>query len=56
MTNSSDAPIIEVQDLVKVYGDDTRAVDGISFGVATGELFGFLGTSGGHCFERRRRK
>jgi ABC-2 type transport system ATP-binding protein len=39
-------PIIEVTDLVKVYGKDTRAVDGISFGVATGELFGFLGPNG----------
>lgn len=42
----SDAPIIEVDDLVKVYGDDTRAVDGITFGVARGELFGFLGPNG----------
>jgi ABC-2 type transport system ATP-binding protein len=39
-------PIIEVNDLVKVYGKDTRAVDGISFGVAPGELFGFLGPNG----------
>jgi ABC-2 type transport system ATP-binding protein len=42
----SDAPIIEVDDLVKVYGGDTRAVDGITFGVARGELFGFLGPNG----------
>ena len=41
-----DTAIIEVQDLVKVYAGDTRAVDGISFGVATGELFGFLGPNG----------
>jgi ABC-2 type transport system ATP-binding protein len=40
------SPVIEVSDLVKVYGDDTRAVDGISFGVAPGELFGFLGPNG----------
>jgi ABC-2 type transport system ATP-binding protein len=38
--------VIEVSDLVKVYGKDTRAVDGISFGVAAGELFGFLGPNG----------
>jgi ABC-2 type transport system ATP-binding protein len=43
------APVIEVSDLVKVYGSGekaTRAVDGISFGVAAGELFGFLGPNG----------
>jgi ABC-2 type transport system ATP-binding protein len=46
MTTNSAAPVIEVRDLVKVYGGDTRAVDGISFGVAPGELFGFLGPNG----------
>ncbi|HEX9642010.1 MAG TPA: adenylosuccinate lyase [Candidatus Krumholzibacteria bacterium] len=46
MTELPDSAIIEVRDLVKVYGDDTRAVDGISFGVARGELFGFLGPNG----------
>jgi ABC-2 type transport system ATP-binding protein len=46
VTTSSDGPIIEVLDLVKVYGGDTRAVDGISFSVPTGELFGFLGPNG----------
>jgi ABC-2 type transport system ATP-binding protein len=42
-------PVIEVRDLVKVYGGGekaTRAVDGISFDVAPGELFGFLGPNG----------
>jgi ABC-2 type transport system ATP-binding protein len=39
------APVIEVRDLVKVYGE-TRAVDGVSFDVAPGELFGFLGPNG----------
>ena len=42
-------PVIEVNDLVKVYGSGekaTRAVDGISFEVAAGELFGFLGPNG----------
>jgi ABC-2 type transport system ATP-binding protein len=41
--------VIEVRDLVKVYGSGakaTRAVDGISFEVAAGELFGFLGPNG----------
>ena len=38
--------IIEVRDLIKVYGGDTRAVDGISFEVGRGELFGFLGPNG----------
>ncbi len=40
-----ETPIIEVRDLVKVFGD-TRAVDGVSFSVASGELFGFLGPNG----------
>jgi len=39
-------PIIEVRDLVKVYGGEARAVDGITFEVAPGELFGFLGPNG----------
>jgi ABC-2 type transport system ATP-binding protein len=38
--------LIEVQDLVKVYGTDNRAVDGITFAVQPGELFGFLGPNG----------
>jgi ABC-2 type transport system ATP-binding protein len=46
MTPSATTPVIEVEDLVKIYGKDTRAVDGISFGVAEGELFGFLGPNG----------
>jgi ABC-2 type transport system ATP-binding protein len=46
VTAQNDSAIIEVQDLVKVYAGDTRAVDGISFSIATGELFGFLGPNG----------
>jgi ABC-2 type transport system ATP-binding protein len=38
--------LIEVRDLVKVYGGETRALDGISFSVAAGEVFGFLGPNG----------
>lgn len=37
--------IIEVSDLVKKYGDFT-AVDGISFDVYEGEIFGLLGPNG----------
>jgi ABC-2 type transport system ATP-binding protein len=38
-------PIIAVKDLVKRYGDFT-AVDGISFEVQQGEIFGLLGPNG----------
>jgi ABC-2 type transport system ATP-binding protein len=41
-----DQAVIEVRDLVKVYGGDTRALDGITFDVAPGEVFGFLGPNG----------
>jgi ABC-2 type transport system ATP-binding protein len=37
---------IVVQDLVEVYSDGTKAVDGISFEVNEGEFFGFLGPNG----------
>ena len=42
------APIIQVRDLCKRYGSLT-AVDGVSFEVAEGEVFGILGP------ERRRK-
>lgn len=38
-------PIITVRNLVKKYGDFT-AVDGISFDVMRGEIFGLLGPNG----------
>jgi ABC-2 type transport system ATP-binding protein len=38
-------PAIEVRDLKKYYGA-TRAVDGISFAVEQGEIFGMLGPNG----------
>src|SRR5213593_2300082 len=38
--------IIEVNELVKVYNGNVRAVDGISFHVERGEVFGFLGPNG----------
>lgn len=37
--------VIEVDNLTKDYGD-LRAVDGITFGVDEGEIFGFLGPNG----------
>ncbi len=38
--------IITVNDLVEIYADGTKAVDGISFNVKEGEFFGFLGPNG----------
>ena len=43
--SDSTPPAIEVQDLVKTYGE-VEAVRGVSFSVATGEVFGFLGPNG----------
>ncbi len=37
---------ISVRDLVKVYKGGIRAVDGVSFDVEAGEVFGFLGPNG----------
>jgi len=37
---------IEVSSLTKVYAGTTRAVDGISFSVEEGEIFGLLGPNG----------
>jgi len=42
----SRSEIVKVKDLVEVYADGTRAVDGISFHVEEGEFFGFLGPNG----------
>ncbi len=38
--------IIEVKNLVKVFNNEIRAVDGINFKVEKGEIFGFLGPNG----------
>jgi ABC-2 type transport system ATP-binding protein len=46
MSQQDTQSVIEVRDLVKVYRTETRAVDGITFEVAPGELFGFLGPNG----------
>ena len=39
------APVIEVEELTKRFGTLT-AVDGVTFGVQRGEIFGFLGPNG----------
>ena len=38
--------IIEVKNLSKVFNNEIRAVDGISFEIKEGEIFGFLGSNG----------
>lgn len=38
--------VLKVQGLVKEYGKGFRAVDGVSFEVAAGEIFGLLGPNG----------
>ncbi len=44
---SESSPIVRVEGLVKSYdGGKTRAVDGVSFEVKQGEIFGFLGPNG----------
>jgi len=39
-------PAVQVENIVKTYGDGTKAVKGISFKVDDGEFFGFLGPNG----------
>lgn len=46
VTTSAVSPAIEVRDLVRDYGT-RRALDGVSFDVALGEVFGLLGPNGG---------
>jgi len=43
---AASGPVVEVLDLVKVYPGGTRAVDGVTFSVDAGEVFGFLGPNG----------
>jgi len=38
--------IIEVKNLSKIFNDEIRAVDNISFEIRKGEIFGFLGPNG----------
>ncbi|HEX3690180.1 MAG TPA: ATP-binding cassette domain-containing protein [Solirubrobacteraceae bacterium] len=44
-SNGASAPAISVRDLVKNFGE-VRAVRGVNFEVAMGEVFGFLGPNG----------
>jgi ABC-2 type transport system ATP-binding protein len=44
-SNGASAPAISVRDLVKTFGE-VRAVRGVNFEVAMGEVFGFLGPNG----------
>ena len=47
LASSSDGqPAIEVADLVKVYPGGRRALDGVTFSVPSGEVFGLLGPNG----------
>jgi ABC-2 type transport system ATP-binding protein len=46
MSETENRGSIVAQDLVKVYGGTVRAVDGVSFQVSPGEIFGFLGPNG----------
>ena len=47
MANSDNVPAIEVRDLVKRYAKSkNNAVDGVSFDVRRGEIFGLLGPNG----------
>ncbi len=39
-------PVIRVENLEKVFDNSVRAVDGITFEVGQGEIFGFLGPNG----------
>jgi ABC-2 type transport system ATP-binding protein len=45
MSAAAPEPAISVAGLAKYYGS-TRAVDGLSFDVARGEVFGLLGPNG----------
>jgi ABC-2 type transport system ATP-binding protein len=45
MTATTDAPVVEIDSLVKTFGS-TRALDGLDLRVGQGEVHGFLGPNG----------
>jgi ABC-2 type transport system ATP-binding protein len=45
VTRAAQSELVDVENLTKRFGD-TKAVDGISFRVFAGEIFGFLGPNG----------
>ena len=46
MSTTASPLAIEASELVKTYPGDVRALDGVSFGVAAGTVFGLLGPNG----------
>ncbi|HJT99961.1 MAG TPA: ABC transporter ATP-binding protein, partial [Actinomycetes bacterium] len=47
MEGNGQAPVVEVRELVKRYRKaKANAVDGVSFAVRRGEVFGLLGPNG----------
>lgn len=46
LMENEDKHVIKIKDLEKVYPTGQRAVNGISFGVEKGEIFGLLGPNG----------
>jgi ABC-2 type transport system ATP-binding protein len=45
-TTAAGEKALEVENLVKVYAGNVRAVDGVSFSIGAGEVFGLLGPNG----------
>ena len=43
---SNDGTVVDVQNLSKVYNGTLKAVDGVTFQIKQGEIFGFLGPNG----------
>lgn len=43
---TSAPPVVAVENLSKTYGDDVRALDGVSFQIRPGEVVGLLGPNG----------
>ena len=45
-TTSTASPIIRAQDVVKRFGKDTLALDGVSISIEPGSIYGLLGPNG----------